>query len=94
MTLGRKQLVAVAEFQFPCCYWALRMNLKRRRPEKRNAIWQFWIINYPAQYCDYWLNFCLVDFGRVASPDRALTYFWLLLLYYISIHYWLVLHLV
>ncbi len=45
MTLSRKQLVAVAEFQFPFCYLALRMHLKLRMPEKRSAIRQFWIIN-------------------------------------------------
>jgi hypothetical protein len=28
MTLSRKQLVAVAEFQFLFCYLALRMSLK------------------------------------------------------------------
>jgi hypothetical protein len=39
ITLARKQLVAVAEFQFPFFYLALRINLKLRRPEKRSAIW-------------------------------------------------------
>jgi hypothetical protein len=67
MTLARKQLVAVAEFQFPCCYLALRMNLKRRRPEKRNAFRQFWIINYRAKYYDYWLSFCLIDGDKELS---------------------------
>jgi hypothetical protein len=74
MTLSRKQLVAVAEFQFPYCYLALRMHLKLRRPEKRSAFWQFWIMNYRAKYYDYWFNFFLVDFGRVAPSDGALVY--------------------
>jgi hypothetical protein len=67
ITLARKQLVAVAEFQFPCCYLALRINLKLRRPEKRSAFRQFWIMNYRAKYYDYWLKFCLVDGDKERS---------------------------
>jgi hypothetical protein len=69
MTLSRKQLVVVAEFKFPVSifYLVLRINLKLRRPEKRSAIWQFWIINYPAKYYDCWFNFCLVDGDKERS---------------------------
>jgi hypothetical protein len=67
MTLSRKQLVAVAEFQFPFRYLALRMNLKLRRPGKRSAFRQFWITNYPAKYYGYRLKFCLVDGDKELS---------------------------